>query len=200
LSEISLFGQTTSWLEIAAMLTGLAGVWLTMRQNIWCFPIGIVNVVLYAWLFFSPGIRLYADALLQCIYVLLLIYGWIRWKENEKYFERTIPLKIDSKSLSKIFLINIAATILLAGFLQKYTNASYPWLDSALTCLSLSAQWMIAKKYIENWIVWIVVDLAYLPLYLSKNLPLTAILYTLFLLMAFKGYQEWKKKPTIDAS
>ncbi len=182
------------------MLTGLAGVLLTMRQNIWCFPIGIINVILYAWLFFSPGIRLYADALLQCIYVVLLIYGWMQWKENKKIFENSYPVKIDSKILSKLFLINVAATILLAAFLQKFTDASYPWMDSALTCLSLSAQWMIAKKYIENWIVWIIVDLAYLPLYLSKHLPLTTVLYFLFLLMAFKGYKEWKQKPTIDAA
>ena len=79
LNEISIWGQVTSWLEIAAMLTGIAGVWLTARQNILCFPIGIINVVLYAWLFFSPGIQLYADALLQCIYVFLLIYGWMQW-------------------------------------------------------------------------------------------------------------------------
>lgn len=200
MNGISLFGQTTSWLEIVAMLTGLAGVWLTIRQNIWCFPIGIVNVGLYAWLFFSPGIRLYADALLQCIYVFLLIYGWIRWKENEKFFEHAVPIKINTTVLSKLFLLNIAATIFLSLFLQEYTNASFPWLDSALTCLSLSAQWMVAKKYIENWIVWIIVDVAYLPLYLSKQLPLTAILYAVFLLMAFKGYYTWKNKPNIDAA
>lgn len=200
MNGISLFGQTTSWLEIVAMLTGLAGVWLTIRQNIWCFPIGIVNVGLYAWLFFSPGIRLYADALLQCIYVFLLIYGWIRWKENEKFFEHAVPIKINTTILSKLFLLNIAATIFLSLFLQEYTNASFPWLDSALTCLSLSAQWMVAKKYIENWIVWIIVDVAYLPLYLSKQLPLTAILYAVFLLMAFKGYYTWKNKPNIDAA
>ena len=182
------------------MLTGLAGVWLTIRQNIWCFPIGIVNVGLYAWLFFSPGIRLYADALLQCIYVFLLIYGWIRWKENEKFFELAVPIKINTTVLSKLFLLNIAATIFLSLFLQEFTNASFPWLDSALTCLSLSAQWMVAKKYIENWIVWIIVDVAYLPLYLSKQLPLTAILYAVFLLMAFKGYYTWKNKPNIDAA
>ena len=182
------------------MLTGLAGVWLTIRQSIWCFPTGIVNVALYAWLFFSPGIQLYADALLQCVYVFLLVFGWIRWTESQKNAARVSPQKIDSKNLSKLFLVNLFATILLASFLQRFTNASYPWLDSTLTCLSLSAQWMIAKKYIENWIVWIVVDIAYLPLYYFKHLPLTAILYGLFLLMAFRGYNEWKRKPMTDAS
>jgi nicotinamide mononucleotide transporter len=82
----------------------------------------------------------------------------------------------------------------MAVFLQEFTLASYPWLDSALTCSSLIAQWMIAKKYIENWIVWIVADIIYIPLYCVKNLPLTAFLYFIFLLLAFNGYREWKKK------
>ena len=70
----TLLGQSTSLLEIAAMLTGILGVWLTVKHSVWCFPIGIVNVLLYAWLFFSPSVRLYADTLLQCIYVVLLVW------------------------------------------------------------------------------------------------------------------------------
>ncbi len=193
MNEITLFGQSTSWLEVIAMLTGIAGVWLTMKENIWCFPIGIINVSLYAWLFISPGIRLYADALLQCIYILLLFYGWMNWADRNKKKEASHTFKIPSKTAIKLFFIFLAATIVLAFFLQHYTNASYPWLDSALTCSSLAAQWMIAKKIIENWIVWIVVDIIYLPLYFVKHLPLTTILYAIFLLLAFKGFLEWKK-------
>ena len=193
MNEITLFGQSTSWLEVIAMLTGIAGVWLTMKESIWCFPIGIINVSLYAWLFISPGIRLYADALLQCIYILLLFYGWMNWADRNKKKEARHTFNIPSKTALKLFFIFLAATIVLAVFLQHYTNASYPWLDSALTCSSLAAQWMIAKKMIENWIVWIVVDIIYLPLYFVKHLPLTTILYAIFLLLAFKGFSEWKK-------
>ena len=198
MNEIILFGQSTSLLELIAMLTGIAGVWLTMKENIWCFPIGIINVSLYAWLFISPGVRLYADALLQCIYILLLFYGWMRWSDKNKKNEIIHPIKIKSGISIKLFLFCLISTIALALFLQKFTDASYPWLDSALTCTSLAAQWMIAKKIIENWIVWIIVDIVYLPLYLLKHLPLTAILYAIFLVLAFKGYSEWKKNLALN--
>ncbi len=196
MNEITIFGQTSSWLEIIAMLTGIAGVWLTMKENIWCFPIGIINVSLYAWIFMTPGIRLYADALLQLIYIILLFYGWINWNYRNKNKEKKHPVNIPLKIALKLFIICLIATIVLAVFLQYFTNASYPWLDSALTCASLAAQWMIAKKMIENWIVWIVVDLIYLPLYYVKQLPFTVILYSIFLILAINGYTEWKKRLT----
>ena len=193
LTEIQIFGQITSWLEIFAMLTGLAGVWLTIKENIWCFPVGIVNVTLFAWHFFTPGIQLYADALLQCIYVLLLFYGWLNWAEKNNKKEKLSPVKITIVTAIKVAIASIIGAVILAFFLQKYTNASYPWLDSILTCSSLAAQWMIAKKKIENWVVWIVVDIIYIPLYIVKHLPLTAFLYFIFLVLAIIGYQDWKK-------
>ena len=192
-NEILIFGQNASWLEILAMLTGIAGVWLTMKENIWCFPVGIINVSLYAWLFLTPGIRLYADALLQCIYILLLFYGWMNWADSNKKKESRDTYSIQPKTALRLSVIVLMSTVVLAIFLQTFTNASFPWLDSALTCISLGAQWMIAKKLIENWIVWIVVDIVYLPLYFVKHLPLTTFLYAIFLLMAIKGYREWKK-------
>ena len=190
--EISLFGQTTSVVEMIAMLTGLAGVWLTIRQSPWCFPVGIVNVAIYSYLFFSPGVQLYADALLQCVYILLLIYGWYRWTTRHETDNTTAPVNIDASSSIKVLIVVSVSTCILGFFLSHYTNASFPWLDSALTCISLAAQWMVAKKHIENWIVWIVVDLVYVPLYLVKHLPLTALLYAIFMLMAVKGYRDWK--------
>ncbi len=193
LNEVIILGQSTNWLEILAMITGLIGVWLTIKESIWCFPVGILNVTLYAWLFLTPGIQLYADALLQIIYVILLFYGWMNWSRRKKNNDIIHPGKINYSSAIKIIILTIAGAISLAFFLSSYTDASYPWLDSALTCSSLAAQWMIAKKYIENWIVWIIVDVVYLPLYLVKHLPLTAILYFIFLVLAFKGYTDWKK-------
>ena len=198
LNEISIWGQSTSWLEIVAMLTGVAGVWLTARQNILCFPIGIINVVLYAWLFFSPGIQLYADAMLQCIYVFLLIYGWMKWSKKSNV--TIVPEKIEFKSFVRLILFGISATILSGYFFEKYTDASYPWLDSSLTCMSLAAQWMVAKKFIENWIVWIIADIIYIPLFVVKHLPLTAHLYGIFLILAVIGYVDWKKKLILNKS
>jgi nicotinamide mononucleotide transporter len=195
MSDFTIFGQPSSLLEVFGILTGLLGVWLTVRQNILCFPVGIMNVTLYAFMFSSEGVRLYADAILQCIYLILLIYGWIHWKKSRKSFN----ISGDPKQIftTKLIYISFLAFISLAFILQKYTDASLPWLDSALTVLSLVAQWMIARKLIANWIIWIVVDVVYIPLYFYKGLPLTAILYFIFLVMAIKGFIDWNKKPEI---
>ena len=193
LTEIQIFGQITSWLEIFAMLSGLAGVWLTIKENIWCFPVGIVNVTLFAWLFFTPGIQLYADALLQCIYVLLLFYGWLNWAEKNNKKEKLSPVKITIVTAIKVAIASIIGAVILAFFLQKYTNASYPWLDSILTCSSLAAQWMIAKKKIENWLIWVLVNIMYIGIYLYKDLWLYSVLFFIYLILAISGYLTWRK-------
>jgi nicotinamide mononucleotide transporter len=192
MSEFTILGQQTSLIEVLGFITGVTGVWLTVRQNILCFPVGIINVSLYAIMFSSEGIRLYADTLLQCIYLFLLIYGWIHWKKSRKSF--TIPAMTFDSFSTNMIIISFIAFISLSLFLQKFTNASLPWLDSALTILSLVAQWMVAKKIITNWVIWIIVNIVYIPLYFYKGLPLTSALYFIFLILAIKGYYEWKKE------
>ena len=186
-----LFGQETSALEITGFITGVLGVWLTIRRKILCFPIGIINVLIYAYLFQSENVRLYADALLQIIYLILLVYGWMVWNrsKNEKEEIRTVSILL----AKKLVIIGVLSTIALGVFLSLYTNASLPYLDAALTIISLIAQWMIAKKMIENWLLWIVVNTIYIPLYVYKGLAFTSILYLLFLILAINGWYNWKK-------
>ena len=174
------------------MLTGIIAVWLTVKQNILCFPIGIINVILYAYLFYSPSVRLYADGGLQIIYIILLIIGWRNWGKKRNTKEHSVFLTPGKTGIYLTALV-IIFSVLLGYILQKYTNASFPWLDAALTSISLAAQWMIAKRYIENWILWIIADIVYIPLYFIKGLPLTTWLYTLFLFLAIKGYADWLK-------
>ncbi len=186
-----LFGQETSALEIIGFITGVLGVWLTIRRKILCFPIGIINVLIYAYLFQSENVRLYADALLQIIYLILLIYGWMVWNrsKNEKEEIRTVFILL----AKKLVIIGVLSTIALGVFLSHYTNASLPYLDAILTIISLIAQWMIAKKMIENWLLWIVVNTIYIPLYVYKGLAFTSILYLLFLILAINGWYNWRK-------
>ena len=186
-----LFGQETSALEITGFITGVLGVWLTIRRKILCFPIGIINVLIYAYLFQSENVRLYADALLQIIYLILLVYGWMVWNrsKNEKEQIRTVSILL----AKKLVIIGVLSTIALGVFLSHYTNASLPYLDAILTIISLIAQWMIAKKMIENWLLWIVVNTIYIPLYVYKGLAFTSILYLLFLILAINGWYNWRK-------
>lgn len=175
------------------MITGVVGVWLTLKQNVWCFPVGMLNVLLYAWLFFTPSIRLYADASLQLIYFILLAYGWYIWIKPDSQSKKIAPSKTTLSEWKIISIIILPAIFLLAWFLQTYTDADLPWSDSSLTVISLIAQWMVAKKKIENWLLWILVDVLYIPMYIYKELPLMAFLYLLFLLLAIKGLKEWKR-------
>lgn len=192
--SVFILGQQTSWLEIAAMLTGILAVWLTAKKNILCFPTGIVNVALYAILFFSPEVKLYADGILQVIYLVLLAYGWKNWIQN-KNEEGTLPVKFADKKFYPSLLLLFLCCSLITGYLfHRYTSASFPYLDSSLTVLSLIAQWMIARKWIDNWYLWMAADIVYIPMYYQKGLMLTAVLYFIFLILCFIGYADWKKE------
>jgi nicotinamide mononucleotide transporter len=190
------FGQQLSAAELTGTLTGLVAIWLTVRENIWCFPTGIVSCGIYAWLFFSPGVRLYADALLQLVYVALLLYGWINWSRPNRDTGRvavttfSVPQRL---ALLPVILLAAAPT----GFLfAHYTDASLPYMDGLTTAMSLVAQWMVARKKIDNWAVWIAANILYLYMYLHKGLFLTAVYYFILLLLAIDGWIRWRRHLT----
>jgi len=194
---MEIWGQQISITELFGSLFGIIGVWLTVKKNSWCFPTGIVNVGLYGVLFFRE--RLYADAILQVFYLVLLVYGWIQWNKTvqQKEFSATM---IEKPFWLVLAIICIGSTILIGTIFKTYTDASLPYLDSLLTSMSFIAQWMVAKKKLENWLVWIVADIVYIGMYAYKNLYLTAGLYFIFILLAIRGYQEWKKKLVVNGS
>jgi nicotinamide mononucleotide transporter len=188
---IQILGESFSILELIGTVFGIAGVWLTVKENIFCFPAGIVNVVLYAILFFNS--KLYADASLQVVYVILLIYGWYQWSVGKKEDEELPVTKTSLGSLFILFFLCLALTIIIGSLFKYYTDASLPYVDSLTTSMSLIAQWMIARKKIENWLLWIAADIIYVGMYLFKNLYLTSILYFIFIVLAVIGYRQWKK-------
>jgi nicotinamide mononucleotide transporter len=187
---MNFFGEPISYIELAGTLFGIAGVWLVVKKSILNFPVGIANVSLYALLFFQS--KLYADSSLQMIYVLLLVYGWIQWKRKKA--DDFFKAETTSSSLwLRLSLIFICSTIIIGSLFKNYTDASLPYFDSMLTSASLIAQWMIAKRKIENWIVWIVADVLYVGMYIYKHLYFTSVLYFIFIILAIAGYKEWKK-------
>jgi nicotinamide mononucleotide transporter len=187
---MEIFGEPVSNVEIAGTLFGIIGVWLTVRKNIWNFPVGVLNVALYAWVFFQS--KLYADASLQVVYIALLIYGWIQWslKDNEEVFHAEKTSVILWLTLNVIFVIS---TLAIGTLFKNYTDASLPYMDSMLTSVSLIAQWMIAKRKIENWLLWIIADVLYVGMYIYKHLYFTSLLYFIFIILAIIGWREWKK-------
>ncbi|CAN5474816.1 nicotinamide riboside transporter PnuC [soil metagenome] len=194
---MEIWGQPLSMTEFFGSIFGIAGVYLTVKKNIWCFPTGLANVGLYGVLFFNE--RLYADAILQVFYLFLLVYGWMQWKRTDQQND-FITTKIEREFWILLAIICIGATMLIGTVFKNYTDASLPYLDSLLTSMSFIAQWMVAKKKLENWLVWIVADIVYVGMYIYKDLYLTAGLYFVFIILAFIGYREWKKKLAVNGS
>ena len=182
-------------LEAAAAGFGILAVWLTTRENVWCWPTGLINVGLYIIVFYQA--RLYADMGLQLVYVVLCIYGWYHWLHGGKDHGKLQVSRVTARSLGVSFLVAVVFFLILGFVLARTTNADLPYLDSALASFSLVAQYFQTRKWIENWIVWIAVDIVYVGMYIYKQLYLTAGLYAVFLVLAVVGYSKWRQ--TIDS-
>jgi nicotinamide mononucleotide transporter len=176
--------------EYIAALFGGVSVYLSVRQNIWSWPTAIVNVGLYTLVFYKS--RLYADMGLQVVYVVISFYGWYQWLYGGK--NRT-ELKVSRTSRrlgSLLAAIGVVSAFVLGTVFHRTTNAALPFLDSATTSTSLVAQWMMTKKLLENWLVWVAVDVVYIGMFIYKSLYVTALLYFVFLVLSVMGYRQWK--------
>lgn len=175
--------------EIAsAIVTGLA-VWLTARQIVWCWPVSLLSVAMYTVVFWNA--RLYADAGLQIIYGVFAIYGWWAWLHGGSEGGALRVTRLTLAQAIGALITGAAASVSLAYALGRWTDAAAPWADSTLSCYSLVAQWMLTRKKIENWIVWIVLDVGYVALFITRGMVPTAILYGVFLILAAIGLQQW---------
>jgi nicotinamide mononucleotide transporter len=177
-------------IEGIAAISGLICVWLTIKQKILCWPIGLVQILLYIYVFYCT--RLYSDVILQVIFVFISIYGWYYWKKGNPGKEK-VPVSLAGLFTGVWFLISLGGTFAMGFLMSKYTNAALPYPDSFVTVASLIAQWLMAKKKLESWFFWIIVDIIATGIYWYKNLYFTSGLYTVFLILAILGYLEWRK-------
>jgi nicotinamide mononucleotide transporter len=179
-----------SALEIVAAALGLLSVWLTVKQNVWCWPVGAAMVALYAFLFWQA--RLYADSGLQVIYFVLQFYGWYQWLFGGASHDALPVSRASGLALSILAGLGVIGTAALGWALGRWTNQAVPYFDSAIAVFSLLAQWMLARKLLENWLVWIAVDVLAIGVYASRELYPTVVLYAVFLIMAAAGYVTWR--------
>jgi nicotinamide mononucleotide transporter len=184
----AMFGWATQ-LEAFSFVTGAICVWLTVKQCIWNFPVGLANVAAYCIVFFQA--RLFADAGLQVVYFALGLTGWYLWVRGG---ENRSTLQV--RRASRIELVILVALVVLATLglwqaLQRVGGSASFW-DALTTSISLASQWLLNRKRLENWVGWIVVDIIYVPLYAYKELYLTSLLYALFLIMAVMGLRAWR--------
>jgi nicotinamide mononucleotide transporter len=185
-----LLGEPVTWAELLGFVTGIACVALAVAQRIETFPIGIANNLFFIVLFVDA--RLFADAALQVVYIVLGAMGWWVWATRTRG-----PLEVSRAGpglLGATTLAVIAGTLALVPVLRAAHGAAPGW-DAATTSMSLGAQLLLNLKRLETWYVWIAVDVIYVPLYFSRDLNLTALVYIVFLGLCVMGWRQWRGVP-----
>jgi len=178
-------------LEIAATLLGVANIVLIVRRSIWNYPFALAMVSLYAVIFFEA--KLYSDAGLQIFFFLVNLYGWWAWSRNRAEAGEVVVERLTPAGLAGWIAGSLAAILIWGTMMARLTDASYPYWDGSVAMLSVAAQILMTRRYLENWHWWIAVNAVSIPLYLRKDLLLTAGLYGLFLILAIWGLIEWRR-------
>ncbi|MEE4196728.1 MAG: nicotinamide riboside transporter PnuC [Bacteroidales bacterium] len=193
LQEI-LFWISNNYIELLGSLFGLLYIVLSIKQNIWCWPVGLITSALYIYVFFIT--KFYADMGLQVYYLVVSIYGWYFWMFGGKS-KKPDDLKISRVNLPLSIYLILATLVLFGGIsylLVHFTDSEIPYWDAFTTAGSFIATWMLARKIIEHWLIWIIVDAVSLGLYIYKGLYATVILFAVYTILAIAGYIEWKKE------
>lgn len=183
-----------TWIEAIATVAGALCVWLLVRQNIWNFAFGIVQVTLSAFVFYQQ--RLFSDAILQVFFAALNIYGWIHWTRGGKDRVELPVTRMTVPSISFWTIATLVLTAIWGTFAKVQLNAAAPYVDGFILVASLVAQWLTARKKLESWWLWIAVDLVAIPLYASRELYFFAVLYVAFLILCIQGLREWRQSVT----
>lgn len=189
-SFINEWWHQQSWPEVIGVASGLACVYLAAKNNIWNWPLAIISVTIYIFIFFEA--KLFADMGLQVYFLAMNIYGWYYWSKKAPQEKKT-PVTRISRTETWLMLTGILICTFVLGTVLKYTTASLPYLDSFCASCSIVAQVFLARKVLENWLIWVFVDAVYVGVYVYKELHLTAIMYGIYLIIALMGYFDWKK-------
>jgi len=181
------------WIEIFGVVTGILYVILEVKQNRMLWPLGIVTSAAYVYIFFTG--KFYADMGLQVYYVLISIYGWYYWSRGgDRADSGELPVvRINRQQLLLLFLTFALAWAGIYFVLDRYTDSTVPLGDSFTTALAIVATWMLTRKIIEQWFLWIIANVVSIGLYIYKGLYPTVILYAVYAGMAVYGYMEWKR-------
>lgn len=179
-----------NWVEITGSILSLIYLYLSIRQKVSLWIFGFLASALYVVVFFDS--KLYADMSLQLYYLGVSVYGWINWKHGKE--EKELPAtKTTRKMWLKLVLATVTIYFIYYFVLLYFTDSTIPKSDSLVGALSIIATWMLARKLIENWLVWIVADALCVGLYIYKGLYPTVILFVIYTVMAVVGYIQWKK-------
>ena len=184
--------QGQSLLEVAGVISGLLCVYLAAKNIIWNWPLAIISVTIYIFIFYNSN--LFADMGLQVYFLAVNIYGWYFWSQKPSSETKAPVTSIKKREILLSALAILIFTFLLGWALFNHTTASYPYLDSFCTACSIVAQFFMARKVLQNWLLWVFVDVIYVGIYILKDLHLTAVMYAIYIVIALIGYMDWKRE------
>ncbi|MEI2739242.1 MAG: nicotinamide riboside transporter PnuC [Chitinophagaceae bacterium] len=193
--------QHSSWWEWVAVLSGIASVWFSKKENILVYPVGLVNTIIYIWLSFKGD--LLGEAAVNLYYTIMSIYGWILWAKRDTQLQPVVHITFSDKKWWLYQLVFFAgfyiAIFLLLTYLKKdFAPGAIPWADAFASATAFTGMWLMTKKKVESWYWWIATNIASIPLYYVKGYALTSVYYLVLLVMAFFGLLEWMKKAKQD--
>ncbi|PDH49444.1 MAG: nicotinamide mononucleotide transporter [Bacteroidetes bacterium MED-G20] len=187
----------TFYLEIVAVLSGIISVWFAKKENILLYPIGTVSVLI--WIYLCWIGEIYSQAVINLFFLVMNIYGWYNWSRKDNSEMNKVQIKFSSIK-EKILYIIVAAllTLLIYSALSNIEILNFDWkfvlMESFITALNFIAMWLMAWKRVENWVLWIIGDIFCVPLFIFKEYYLSVAQFFIFIIIAFMGYFEWKKK------
>lgn len=180
-----------NWLEIVGTIVGFVYLWQELKASIWLWLTGIVMPAIYTVVFFENG--LYADFAIQVYYIAAALYGFLLWEfgKKNKYGEELRIVHTTERQALWLCAVTAVLFVPIYWILNTYTDSTVPFWDSLTTAMSFVALWMLAKKHVEQWIAWIVIDIISTGLYFYKGIYFTSILYGVYTVVAFYGYRKW---------
>jgi nicotinamide mononucleotide transporter len=187
----------TSLLEYIAVLAGIASVWFSRVENIWVYPTGLVNTIIY--IFISVQYHLIGEASVNLYYSIMSVYGWILWTRKDAQHQHVLQIRFSSgkewlQQLAFFAAFYIGIFSALTWLKKDFAPEAIPWGDAFASATAYTGMWLMARKKVESWYWWIATNIASIPLYFVKNLVFTSVYYLVLLVLAIGGLIEWKKR------
>lgn len=188
---------STTWLEFIAVFAGIASVWYSKKENILVYPIGLINTVIYIYLSFTG--KLFGEATVNLYYSIMSIYGWWIWMKKDNANQQILSVSYSTKKewVNQLLFFGICYIVLFLAidYLKKtFAPGAIPWADAFASAAAFTGMWLMTRKKMENWLWWIITNIASVPLYYVKGYVFTSVFYVVLLILAIWGWFEWKQK------
>jgi len=201
LQTVLITAQSMSPMELTAVLFAMAYLLLAVRENVWCWLFAFLSTAIYTVLFWD--VSLLMESALNVYYMAMAVYGWYQWTRggtNGDDRPHALPVRSMSGAQHAVVIAGIAIFSLVSGYLlSEHSSAAWPYIDSFTTWASVITTYLVARKYLQNWLYWIVIDAVSVPLYIDRGLNLTALLFVAYVVIAVVGYFKWREHFRNDA-